>query len=501
MICKRFLTTLSVVLLSYTPLCAAEVTVSVNPQKVVHKMAGGIGASWHSISKEFKIDVKDLHGWKDSLNCRGSAWGGNPPVENQEAWNDILDHASWLGMNWVRVELSQRMYEPRRKQFDWANEEMQALYRMLDWCEKNHVDVFLTQMWGFVDWNSFEGVHPLQSGPKSIDDFADGFAEMVEHLTRKKKYTCIRWLCISNEPDLPCGWWLGPDKKPMPLGPALKAVRARLDEKKIKIPLSGPDWCYMGFNPQHVIDADTEASVGAYDSHNYGGTLPAALNDMTRFVQRARKRGIPFFLTEFGDMRLGWQYSNVGPRTYNAGLSNAEVMIRAMNMGVDAMNRWSFTNRGDLDGNWQLLRTWDTKKKQYYGKVEPETVPYYTFGIFSRFNAKHSEVLETKTQGPNNFMATALRSPKGNLTLYVLNRDTNAHKVKIDIQGLKKSRKLYRYRVTEADIRDPNFKLEPSKTVTLSKAADRIEDDMPPLSIFIYSTYNLQHTESGIIAE
>ena len=154
--------------------------------------------------------------------------------------------------------------------------------------------------------------------------------------------------------------------------------------------------------------------------------------------------------------------------------------MRAMAMGVDALNRWNFTNRGDLDGNWQLLKTWDTKKKQYFNKVEPETVSYYTFGIFSRFNAKHSQVLETKTQGgPDNFMAIALHSPKGNLTLYVLNRDTNDHKLTLDIQGLKKPHTLYCYRITEAEIRDPDFKLEPSKTVTVSKDAPRIKDKCP----------------------
>jgi len=49
-------------------------------------------------------------------------------------------------MNWIRVEFSQRMYEPTRNQFDFDNEEMQALYRILDFCQENNVDVFLTQM-------------------------------------------------------------------------------------------------------------------------------------------------------------------------------------------------------------------------------------------------------------------------------------------------------------------------------------------------------------------
>jgi hypothetical protein len=36
-----------------------------------------------------------------------------------------------------------------------------------------------------------------------------------------------------------------------------------------------------------------------------------------------------------------------------------------MEAGVSAFNRWSFTNRGDLDGQWQLIRTWDMENKKY----------------------------------------------------------------------------------------------------------------------------------------
>ena len=54
---------------------------------------------------------------------------------------------------------------------------MRILYRILDWCERNHADVFLQQMWGNVDWNAFPEFHddPVKrahSGPRSMDDFA-----------------------------------------------------------------------------------------------------------------------------------------------------------------------------------------------------------------------------------------------------------------------------------------------------------------------------------------
>ncbi len=168
-------------------------------------MAGGIGASWHAISQD-SIDESPEYKWALRYkNSRGSAWGGNPPVTDTEAWEQIYSHASWLGLSWIRVELSARMYEPERNKFDWNNEEMAALYKILDWAEANGADVFLQQMWSNVKWNSYPGVQPLLSAPKSVEDFAEGIGSLADHLLNEKKYTCIKWICITNEP--PGGSW------------------------------------------------------------------------------------------------------------------------------------------------------------------------------------------------------------------------------------------------------------------------------------------------------
>ena len=127
-------------------------------------------------------------------------------------------------MDFFRVEIDMRMYEPERGHFDWDNEEMQALYRILDHCQANQADVLLAQMWQDVAWNAHEGVCRLQSAPKSVDDFAAGLGTLLERLVKTKKYTCIRWLTVGNEPGFDACWWLGPDKKPASIMPAIRAV-------------------------------------------------------------------------------------------------------------------------------------------------------------------------------------------------------------------------------------------------------------------------------------
>jgi hypothetical protein len=210
-------------------------TLHIDTTEVKHQMRGGMGASWHAISKELPLNN---HLYKYPVReyaPRGSAYGGNPPITNTAAWEQVLNHASWLGLNFIRVELSQRMYEPRRQQFDWDNEEMKALYKILDWCQENGADVLLQQMWHYTDWNSIPGVHPLISAPKNLDDFASGIATLLEHLYYIKGYTCIKYFGMTNEP--PGGtwgyWWEYGDSKGT-IDDAWKRLQKELDERKIK---------------------------------------------------------------------------------------------------------------------------------------------------------------------------------------------------------------------------------------------------------------------------
>ncbi|MHC4123163.1 MAG: hypothetical protein ACYSSI_06275 [Planctomycetota bacterium] len=476
-----------------TASCSRSATVSIELGKVTHKMAGGIGASWHAI-------CKDLPGH------RGSAWGANFPLANETAWQQIYQHASWLGMNWLRVELSQRMYEPEREVFDWENDEMKTLYRILDWCQENNVDVFLTQMWSNVQWNAFAGVEPLRSAPRSIDDFAKGLAIFIDYLINTKKYTCIRWLCITNEPWF---WWRGPDNsKRMSITPALKAIRSELDQRNIGISLSAPDWYSIDIlekkPPFQPIDFD--AYIGAYDAHSYWGIGENNLHILAKWVDMAHERKKPFFLSEMGDFNLGWKGSHPGPKSYKAAISNTQTVIKGLNVGVDAFNRWSFLNRGDLDGQWQLVRSWDMETKKFLTEASPEHVSYFGFGILTRFIAKYSEILECQINETDSnevgsqLLVAALRSPVNkNLTVILLNTDPQVKfEAGFKLKGLENPLRFHRYRVTETEINKADFKLEPQTDFFIIPASAQFSDEILPFSITVYSTFKLKHCDTGI---
>ncbi len=466
-------------------------------------MAGGIGASWHAMGPDV-VHYPDLIG-RDNRACKGSAYGGNPPVipAFDKAWEDVYRHARWLGLDFIRVEIAMDMYNPQRGEFVWDNDEMKTLYRILEHCSKNKVDVYMTMQWQGVAWNAHPGVNRLQSSPKSAEDFAVSYATLLAHLVKDRGYDCIRWITVNNEPGMKVGWWQGPGGEPDSIMPALRATRAELDKRGLQgIALSGPDGHEINsgnFDP-------SDPAVGAVSMHSYTGKFKSKFAEG---LKAARERKQPFFLAEFGtffmakfegeNMALGGPRSEA-PKSYDDQMKNAEKILAGLNMGVDGFNRWSFLNRGDLDGQWQLVRTWNPNLWDFKKTVEPEPVPYYSFGIITRFTAKHSSVLETRSDSEN-LLAAALRSPKGQLTLLLLNLSQEGAEVSVGFSIPQQTLSLKCYQVTSAAVSAPGFNLQAVNTATIDKDKPTLKVSLPARSITAYTTYALNPAADGIMSE
>ncbi len=488
----------------------SELTLTADFNQPIQVLRGGLGASWHAMETPIPVVGDRSHG--------GSGWGGYPPAGDSGAWRQIYRHADWLGLDFCRVEVEQRIYEPERNQFTWDSPEMKVLYRILDWCERRHVDVFFQQMWGNVDWNAFpefrgDPVKRVHSGPYSMDDFADGLAALMKHLVKTRHYTCIKWVCINNEPRYDWSWWQRPPNEPMSLRAGLEAVRKALDREGLQVPLSGPDWTDLPELKPEEIDFDP--FIGAYDLHSYyarfdwqtgqGYPLADAENQLMVWKQWASERGKPLFLTELGSMGFGWGGTNPGPSTFEAAIKDAELVVRALNAGVEGFNRWSFINRGDLDGQWQMIDTWDPVKKTLLKSFLPKPNAYFVYGLISRLTAKHSTRVLTVTvggqiDGTNRVFAAALRSPKGQCTWIIVNDAPRAWPARLRISGGTGSR-LHQYQITSLQKDNSGLKILPMPKAQLKEGAAVFSDDLPPMSLTIYSTYNLGPTDKGIIAE
>lgn len=481
------------------------VQIHVAAGRPVRTMRGGIGASFHAIERELPSKRPPRDSWS------GSAWGGNPAPEDERRWQELFRHAEWLGLDWCRVELEQRSYEPERGRFTWDSPDMRALYRILDWADRRGVDVFLQQMWADVAWNAYPGlesdpVKTLRSAPRSLDDWASGLGELIDHLVRAKGYTSIRWLSVANEPGHnDFSWWQDSSLASVPIAPGLRAAREELDRRGIHLPLSGPDWTDLP--PLVARRIDFDQWIGAYDLHSYNAVfdsmdgsynLAEAERRMAKWAEWAHSRNKPFFVSELGTMAYGWGNEDAGPASYEAGLKNASLIVRGINAGVDGFNRWSFTNRGDLDGHWQLVRTWDIDAGRLLEHFDPQPNAYWQYAMLSRFTAKNSGVLATRVQAPfgpgeRKLVATALLSPKGALTLIAVNETWRDADVTIDLAGFQDP--LSRYALTRAERDRADIDLKPDRRIS---ASGTFSDRIPAMSIVVYTSAVLDPAGPGL---
>jgi len=194
-----------------------------------------------------------------------------------------------------------------------------------------------------------------------------------------------------------------------------------------------------------------------------------------------------------GDMRLGWKESNPGPKSFKAALSNAESILRGMQAGVSAFNRWSFTNRGDLDGQWQLIRTFDINAKQYLDNVEIEPEAYYGYGIFTRFLDKHSSLVFTSTVKNDSLLTQTAKNSAGELTTWLINKGTSDVSVNLNISGAEKT-DFYLYTITEKKVSKPNYRMDPEKDLIIEEGRE-IPLTLPGKSITALTNKKLMHED------
>jgi len=123
--------------------------------------------------------------------------------------------------------------------------------------------------------------------------------------------------------------------------------------------------------------------------------------------------------------------------------------------------------------------------------------------MLTRYFPRHSSVLGTKVETPfgqkdRKLVATALRSPKGQMTVVVVNESHRSAEVNIAFDGLAKPVRLLRYSFTKESEDKVNVHIHPERGFEVSKT---LKDQVPPTSIVVYSTYDLKAGDPGMINE
>ena len=174
-------------------------------------------------------------------------------------------------------------------------------------------------------------------------------------------------------------------------------------------------------------------------------------------------------------------------------------------MGVEGFNRWSFINRGDLDGHWQMIDTWDPATKTLLKSFPPKPNAYFVYGLISRLTAKHSTLVATEVGGrPDRRdkprVCRGAPQPESPMYWIIVNDAPRAWPARLRVSGANRSR-LHQYQVTFQQKDNLSLKIAPAFKARLKAGEAVFSDELPAMSLTIYSTYDLGARDKGIIAE
>jgi hypothetical protein len=299
-----------------------------------------------------------------------------PPVSDAKRWRQILAALDDLQMGWMRVGViptaDGAAWDDRKQQWDFTHPHFLAVKKLGQWANRRKVDLMFDP---YVVPPSFtKGKDFFASDPQA---YAEKMILPIAKYFRRERLSCYRYLGLLSEKV-----W-GPDKEGFG---AIKSfyelyetVRATLDANGFsadQLGLLGPsnlsswewpiaDFFAAGLDPDPLwVGYDQHLYLYHFDWMNENPADFMSMSEMTerylrRYADYAHKRGKPLFISELGNMycgRLFWGERDFdGPASHTSVLMDAELIVRALNEGVDGFLRWAFSVKGDCDGKWSLL--------------------------------------------------------------------------------------------------------------------------------------------------
>lgn len=381
------------------------------------------------------------HALAEGIGCNFlvSNQGDLPAPDDRDRWRQVIDALDDLRVGWMRVGVIPTAeggaWDDEAQVWDLEHPHFRAVREVGRWANEAGVRLMFDP---FVAPPSFHrGGAFFADDP---DDYARRLILPIARHFRDEGLGCYRYLGLLNE-----NLW-GPGKEGFAAVRAFHdlfaAVRRALDDDGIdaaQLGLLGPsnlsswEWPIADF---FAAGLDPDPLWVGYDQHLYlyhfdwvqeNASDFMSLTEMTerylrRYADYAHKRNKPMFITELGNMycgRLFWGERDFeGPASHTSVLMDAELIVRALNEGVDGFLRWAFCVRPDCDGRWSLLE--NTPEGM---APTPSAYPMYRLlmrAVRPRATLLHSEVHAALGAFRYVFSA-AVHNPDGSAALLLIN--------------------------------------------------------------------------------
>lgn len=109
----------------------------------------------------------------------------------------------------------------------------------------------------------------IKSGPADIEAWSDGIIALLKHLLYIKKYTCISYFGMANEPHHSWSWWKQADgSTSQSIIPALTLLRSKIKKENIQIAMTCPEEMFYFWETKDTQKNYLEL-VDAFTYHEY----------------------------------------------------------------------------------------------------------------------------------------------------------------------------------------------------------------------------------------
>lgn len=487
----------------------------------------------------FKIEIHPEKVISDNFIGHGVEWSAYPHADATTAeWGLLMTDAKWKKvfhrLDYMKPKIVRVMDQANwryLKGFDtkgdpivsYEGQEMAALYKLLDYCEKNKITVILGE------WGQPYKVHDTKlQMQNSFTDNTDTrwhrlIADFVQHLIVKKNYTVIKYYNIINEPN---GYWSTIDGNWKEWKAAVNGLQSEFDKKGIssKIKIIGPDATpynnkrseFKGIEWAEQSAVQLGKVLGAYDIHDYptkefvrSGDFEKHYSKLVEFTDKTAKK--PFIIGEIGFEKYTPENikryevdpyaspdSQLSIYDYDYGVDMADVLAQSMNAGFDAVIAWGLDDamhtNGDMGDRHELKKwgMWNILGKELTGDEKEEDIRpwFYTWSLMTRFYPSGMTVVKSSSDKDiTSFRTVSGISKDGNVTITFVNNGTDDLSFELDQRSVKNKKfKKYLYTEKNRKMDAEGFPL-PLETGISSKK-NNIKVSIPAKSVVLLTTYN-----------